>query len=277
MKKNLFVLFTLTLAVLAGLPAMAEAQSRTGGWYGRGGYNNRYPNRQGRYGYDPRLDDPCFGADQYFEGIRGTFHFNRVNVKDSSGKKAQVVEKHFRACDPTNQPVRMRETAGWHGAGGAVIGYVLGGPKGAAIGGISGAAIGTIKGDDHKDCFPVDSNRPDLTFGTTIQPTFQKIEEASPVSRVEQGTQPTGLSVVGSLASVTWPTVNTTDFRAVVTDPNTGKERLIPAGASANLPEPAGEQPYVVVLLAPGRGNIDRVSGEIRPSHDFQGWDIVAR
>ncbi len=93
------------------------------------------------------------------------------------------------------------------------------------------------------------------------------------------GTSPSSSSLMSPdpLARVMWPTVNTTDFWAVVTDPNTETVRMIPAGGSMNLPAPAGDRPYTVELLAPGRGSVDRIPGEIRPSHDLQGWEVVAR
>ncbi|MDP3792244.1 MAG: glycine zipper family protein [bacterium] len=282
MRKS-FVLFVLALSILAGLPVMAEAQrssryeERFPTRVGAGdAYRRAYPTRQSRYGYDdPRLYDPCFGADQYFEGIRGTFHFNRVNVKDSSGKKVQVVEKHFRACDPTNQPVRMRETAGWYGAGGAVIGYVLGGPKGAAIGGVSGAAIGTIKGDDHKDCFPVDSNHPDLTFGTTAQPTFQKIDETSPVSRVEQGTdfsadQPVAGPAANS-GSGSFTLENQTRVYLEAYDGSRYLGRMNP-GASMRVDVP--QDRYRGYALVPNRkGGLSKDEVGVEPGDD--GWAFI--
>lgn len=231
------------------------------------GHSRAYPIRQGRGYDDPRMMDPCFEAQQYYEGIRGMFHFHKVNGG---------TEKHFRACDPTENPIKTREAGVYGGLAGAGIGAVLGGKNGAMIGAATGAGgsgyLASRKG--HDDCLVVDL----IPKGGKVKPTVQQNE--APVSNQEQ--LPTAQSVpspVDPSASVTWPTVNTTDFRAVVTDPNMSPERLIliPAGGSANLPGPAGEQPYVVVLLAPGRGSVDRVPGEIRPSQDLQGWEIVAR
>lgn len=296
MKKNLFMLFVLALTILVGLPAMAEAQSRTGGWVGRGGYGRSYPTRQSRYGYDPyydemvRLPGNLVACQMDFDNagkvvgchpLTKTVEFLEEHAYAHQNRNELIGTTHvhegrlhFRPYDDTNQRINAGTGGAMAGAGGAAIGGAYGGRRGAAVGGVAGAIVGGViaSRNAHDNCLEIGDK------SVTAQSTVVQ-QEASPVSRVEQVAQPTAVQVdsVTPLTSVTWPTVNTTDFRAVITDPNTGKERLIPAGGSVNLPEPAGEQPYVVVLLAPGRGNIDRVSGEIRPSQDFQGWDIVAR
>lgn len=123
---------------------------------------------------------------------------------------------------------------------------------------------------NHKNCLVIHSAQ------AAAQPATQNVSQ--PISYAEPASQSES-KVVDPLANITWPTVNKTSFRAVVTDPNisTNNVILVQAGGSINLPSPSGAQPYVVVLLAPGRGSIDQIQGEIRPSCDFQGWDIVAR
>ncbi|OGN00949.1 MAG: hypothetical protein A3B91_00520 [Candidatus Yanofskybacteria bacterium RIFCSPHIGHO2_02_FULL_41_29] len=119
---------------------------------------------------------------------------------------------------------------------------------------------------NHKDCIPVESRAiqpapmPTAEVATPL-PTPQTV----PVKRIDPEEE------------MSWNTVNTTDFTAVVVDPNTGRKELISAMSSASLSTPTGSKPYVVTLLVPGRGNIDKVPGEIRPSKDLQGWEIVAR
>lgn len=253
MRSHLFVLFAFALTILAGLPVKVEAQSRyyyemRDAIYGRG---RAYPVRQGRgYGYDdPRMMDPCYGADQFYQGMRGTMH-------------AHKGQTHFRPCDPTNSRTSTMGGGVLGAGGGAAIGGAFGGRKGASIGAVGGAIVGGVitSRNTHDNCIVM----PPVQYDGSGQ------EQAM--------SQPVATSrPVDPLTGITWPTVNTTDFRAVVTDPNSGKEKLVPAGGSMNLPEPEGEQPYVVVLLAPGRGSIDRVPGEIRPSQDLQGWEIVAR
>ncbi|OGM96813.1 MAG: hypothetical protein A2816_00335 [Candidatus Yanofskybacteria bacterium RIFCSPHIGHO2_01_FULL_39_44] len=304
MKKNLFVLFVLALAVLAGLPAATEAQSRSRGGryyevrdaiYGRGIYDRGYPTRQGRYGYDQYYDQlirlpgnmvacqmdfdnagkvvgchPLVKTVEFLEE-HGYAHQNRNEMVGTTHVHEGKI--HFRPYDDTNRRLGTLEAGALGGAGGAGIGGAVDGRRGATIGGVAGAIVGGViaSRNAHDNCLEIVGGVA-KSVAEIDQPTNQ--QEASPVSRMEQGTRS---NAIGPSANVTWPTVNTTDFRAVVTDPNTNQERLIPAGGSANLPEPAGEQPYTVVLLAPGRGSVDRVPGEIRPSHDLGGWDIVAR
>jgi len=130
---------------------------------------------------------------------------------------------------------------------------------------------------NHKNCLVIHSRTQSQQL---TQSAVEYVEyNDQPVSYVEPESESKQLTARGvdPLANLTWLTVNTTSFRAVVTDPNTGEVKLIPAGGSMNLSSPTGDQPYVVVLLAPGRGSVDKVPGEIRPSDDFQGWDIVAQ
>ncbi|MDP3697292.1 MAG: hypothetical protein Q8R55_04685 [Candidatus Taylorbacteria bacterium] len=121
---------------------------------------------------------------------------------------------------------------------------------------------------NHKDCLPIEVVR---------EASVVQQSGGAPVSYQEQAVSQPVASPVDPLANITWDTVNTTDFRAVVMDPNTGEKKLIPAGGSMSLHDPSGEQPYTVVLLEPGRGKSNQIPGEIRPSQDLQGWEIVAR
>ena len=303
--RKMLVLFVL---VLVGLPAMAEAQSRRpygGSRYDRYRYEEMRDVIYGRYGrttrrqvgygggyYDPAYLEQMFQLPEslvacqlnfetgrytgchtllksveYMEGhaerhedrneILGTFH---------TYKKDGKTVRHFHAFDDTDRRIGKGTKIAIGTAAGAAGGAILAGGKGGVIGAGVGALAGwwaAHKTDNHDDCEEIAQPQPAETE-TTVDTGLTNSNESVPKSSAP-------------LASITWPTVNTTDFRAVVTDPNSGQERLIPAGGSANLPEPTGEQPYAVVLLAPGRGSIDRVPGEIRPSEDFQGWDIVAR
>lgn len=75
---------------------------------------------------------------------------------------------------------------------------------------------------------------------------------------------------------ISWTTVNTTDFPALVTDPNNGKKTLIPRHGSMELSNPSGPKAYEVKLLSPGAGRTDMNPGQIKPSKDFLRWEILA-
>lgn len=245
------------------------------------GYRDPYYNQYG----DEKARDLylCMSTGQNYDGIVGNFHFERKKIKimtpEGKEKKVEVVWKHFKSCDPTNKSARTREVAAWAGLAGGGVGAVVADVKGAVIGTVAGAFVGALFGDNHGDCLPVGEPTIPSLQGTIVLPGentggFQP----QTVSNQEQvpTTQP-AISPVDPLSNITWLTVNTTDFRAVVTDPNTGEKKLIPAGGSMSLHDPSGEQPYTVVLLEPGRGKSNPVPGEIRPSQDLQGWEIVAR
>lgn len=234
----LFVLSVLTLVVM---PKTVSAQ----------GYYHRY--------YDPRamiLSGAISGYDCRFTTACDGYYGNLPYYRNDP-----------RTTDPCRDDRITTVGGGALGAGGgALLGAAIGGRKGAAIGAVSGAIAGGVLASRNKhsnnDCTPTEGVQ-------STQPG-----EAGRASYQGQAPAPPAIS---PSASITWPTVNMTDFRAVVTDPNTGETKMVPPSASINLPEPKGDQPYTVILLAPGRGNIERISAEIRPSQDLQGWEIVAR
>lgn len=300
MRKMMLVLFAV-LSVLATMPEMAEAQRYYCPTPGRcypndqigrrvgGGYNNRVV-RGGRYGYyDPATIEQMISMPDGLVACQVDFATATVSSCHSVVKTADAIQMfsqnpdgilgsvhvekgqfHFRPFDDTNARIGTGTGGVLGGAGGAAIGGAYGGRKGAAIGGVAGAITGGILGSrrSHNNCLKVE---PQVAQASGL--TQQITSASTPVAQV---TEPSKASV-NSSAGLTWLTINTTDFRAVITDPNTGEEKLVPAGGSINLPEPEGQQPYQVVLLSPGRGNIERVPGEIRPSQDLQGWEIWAR
>lgn len=280
MTKMISLTFIGVFAVLISV-VPAEAQGRGRGRYGRGGYGY----------YDPATIEQMLSLPDGLASCQVDFSTGRVASCRSVVKTAEAIEMfnqnpdgilgsvhvekgviHFRPFDDTNARIGTGTGGALGGVGGATIGGAFGGRKGAAIGGVGGAILGGILGSrkSHNNCLKIES-----TTAQSMQMSNQKVPYEEPMVETNQPEAIAG--PVSPTASITWPTVNTTDFRAVVTDPNSGQERLIPAGGSVNLPEPAGEQSYTVVLLAPGRGSIDRVPGEIRPSEDLQGWEIVAR
>jgi len=294
MKKFLLSLLIVVFAVLVAIPA--EAQGRGRGRNGRGGYGY----------YDPATIEQMLSLPDGLASCQVDFSTGRVASCRSVVKTAEAIEMfnqnpdgilgsvhvqkgkfHFRPFDDTNRRLGTME-AGALGAGaGALAGYgstrgMRNRNKANAIGAASTIGGGLFTGwlasrRSHDNCLKIEP-----TTAQSMQMSNQKVPYEEPIEKapykelMTEMTQPVA-GPASPTASVTWSTINTTDFRAVVTDPNSGQERLIPAGGSINLPEPAGEQPYTVVLLVPGRGSVDRVPGEIRPSEDLQGWEIVAR
>lgn len=282
MKTIVSFLIGFFVVLAMAIPAKAQYNSRGGygrrplpGGWGGGGYG---------YGYDPRMMDPCFEAQQYYEGIRGNFHFAKTKVKLVNGKKVEVVEKHFHACDPTNHPVRGRETAGWAGAGGAVIGGVLGGWKGAGVGAVTGVGLGILMGDDHKDCLPIESNHPELSFGGL------QANQVSPIAMTQSSTpsqeQGTSQPVAGPAAnhdeshgpayrSGNRPVVNSTRKNVELYDGDRKDENFVgemAPGDSWDLAKP--QKRYRAFAQIPNRRGSDSID-EIEPEPTDTGWIFV--
>lgn len=180
-------------------------------------------------------------------------------------KKDGSKVRHFRSFDDTNRRVSKGGKVIIGTAVGVIGGGILAGRKGAVAGGGAGALAGWLaayRSNNHDNCEEI--GQPASADQTSVEP--------SPT--------PTPTPIAGPvdpLASITWQTENTTNLRAVVTDQNTGEKKLIPGGGSLPLREPAGEQPYTVVLLDPGSGKSIPIPAVIRASKDLQGWEIVAR
>lgn len=147
--------------------AVTGTDGYRGGYRGYDPYYNMYN--------DPRRMDPCFKAQQYYEGIRGGFHFHKVDGG---------TEKHFWACDPTKNPIETREAGAYGGLAGTGIGAVLGGKNGAMIGAAIGAGgsgyLASRKG--HDDCLVVDFTP--KGGKVQVQPAVQQNE--APASYQEQ-------------------------------------------------------------------------------------------
>ena len=130
----------------------------------------------GGYGYNPyhnpRMYDPCFGADQYIKGMRGTMHANKGAV-------------HFRPCDPTNGRVSTGAGGALASAGGAAIGAATAGRKGAAIGAVGGAIIGGILAsrNAHENCIIIE---PGQMMPREPETSAQNIEREEPTQQPVQ-------------------------------------------------------------------------------------------
>ena len=207
MTKKMLVLFVL---VLAGLPATTEAQSRSSRYYevrdaiyGRG-YDRGYPARQSRGNYDPyydqliRLPGNLVACQMDFDSGRvvgchplvktvefleehGYAHQNRNELVGTS--RAHDNKLLFCPFDDTNRRLGTLEAGALGGAGGAGIGGAVDGRRGAAIGGVAGVIVGGIiaSRNTHDGCLKIVGG---VAKTTEIQ------QEASPVSYMEQATQP---------------------------------------------------------------------------------------
>jgi len=140
-----------------------------------GGYDRQsiYGGRD-TYGYrDPRMTDPCYGADQFYQGVRGTIH-------------AHDGKMHFRPCDPTNGQIGT-VAGGALGAGaGAAIGGAFGGRKGAATGAVGVGIVGGViaSKNAHDNCIFMESAQAVQT-SQTFQPSMEM-----PTSYQEQVQRP---------------------------------------------------------------------------------------
>lgn len=317
LQNTLMSLLTGMFVLLAvAIPAEAQDGRRPGGYVVRGGYGPHYrggyrqPNR-GQYGYGNYYYDPAYLEQmfrlpealmacqlnfetekyegchfllktvEYMEGhalrhedrseFLGTYH--PYTRKD--GKKV----RHFHAFDDKSPRISKGGKVAIGTGAGATGGAVFGGRKGAVIGAGIGALAGWLaahKTDNHDKCEEIGKSEPASAIAD-----FEPAVEPNDSHQEPIGQQTTAVPV-DPLATITWQTYNNTRFRAMVTDPNLPddhpkKRRLISVGSSMPLPEPAGDEPYAVVLLEPGRGKSNPVPGEIIPTEDLQGWEIVAR
>ena len=268
MKRLLSALLVVVFAALA-MAIPAEAQPRSVMQYDRnsGYYNPYYNDGYNRYGYDrynrdPRMTDPCYGSDQFYQGVRGTIHAHKGVM-------------HFRPCDPTNRRIGTADGGALGAGGGALLGS-LGGRKGAAVGAVGGAIVGGVLGSKHAhdNCVVMGSGNPSQTMQSSAQQVPSKASEE--MAPAPQHVESVRNEAVNPENEISWTTVNTTDFPALVIDPNNGKKTLIQRRGSVELPNPSGPKAYEVKILSPGAGKTDVNPGQIKPSKDFLRWEILA-
>lgn len=302
--RRMFVLLMMALTVLAVMPIETQAQVHPGnlgywpliqraGQQRQQGRYNRPVRHVGNYEYvyyDPATIQQMLSLPDGLAACQVDFSTARVTTCHSIVKTAEAIEMytqnpdgilgtvhvekgafHFHPFDNTNTRIGTGAGGALGVGGGAAIGGAYGGRKGAAVGAIAGGIIGGLLGSrrSHNGCLKIEPETAQ-SVGLTSEITSNQEQQAlAPIQPVAGPANP--------LAGITWLTVNTTSFRAVVTDPNNGERKLIPAGGSVSLPDPTGDQAYTVVLIEPGRGKSNQIPGEIRPSADLQGWEIWAR
>lgn len=318
--RKTFVVVAIFVTALMAIPETTAAQNRSYGGYGIVGYqeavmiasarrqcrqmrqmgidslhcqqlgifpNNRQMGVYNPYGWRTQNFQPPYGPMLQYP-FQGQYMGSLGRVVPNAGSPyfdALVVPCQVLSGRQRKQKFIAKVVTGF--IGGLAAGMATDHPK-------TGIAIGTGLGtawalaDDSNFCevpqptqLPVQQTE---QFGQSTAAILPPERVSTP--SVEQASimvpQPVASLAVDPLANITWLTVNTTDFWAVVTDPNRPvgdpeKVKLISKGGSLNLHDPAGEQSYTVVLLEPGRGKSNQVPGEIRPSEDLSGWEIIAR
>lgn len=293
--RKLFVLFVL---VLVGFPTLTEAQSRTGtgGWYGRGGYNNRYPARQSRYGYDPyydqlvRLPGNLVACQMDFDNagkvvgchpLTKTVEFLEEHAYAHQNRNELVGtthvhegKLHFRPYDDTNRRLGTSGGAVFGGVAGAAGGGAVAGEKGALGGAAVGAVIGAIVGSHgaHDNCLEVGN-------GSQAQPAAET-KEVSPVSNVGQATQPVTDQAVSSNKGPAYRSgnravVNSTRVPVEIYDGSVAPENLVgemAPGEEWSLAKPKTR--YRVFAQIPNNeGGI--TADELTLAPNTSGWTFV--
>ncbi len=177
-----FFLMLIALFFLS-LPSKASAQqlwvydSRAGVIPVSGyGYDPYYRQPYGGY-YDPKMIDPCYGSDQFYQGMRGSMHVHKGEV-------------HFRPCDPTDSRINTAVGGALGAGGGALVGASVAGQRGAAIGATAGAIVGGVLASrrSHDNCLVVRSATAVETRSGHV--TTEAVSATAPVNVPELQTIP---------------------------------------------------------------------------------------